>query len=298
MTTWGGGISETGGGRARGAARRAASLVRLMRPGNVLLVGLGVGVGAVLGGAVLPAAEGGRLVGGAVAAAALVAAGANAHNDACDAAADRVNRPGRPIPAGHCTERQARRLGLMAMAAGVTLATLLAPRLGLMALGVASLVYAYNRYLKALPVVGNVAVGSAVALTLCFGAAAAGRVAAALPAAAFAFLTTWAREVAKDVEDLPGDAAAGLRTLPRVAGAVRAARLGAGLALLTLLLVPLPYALLGYSGLYLLLSLGAAALLGAAAAVLLQPPTPPRAAQASRLLKQAMVAGLAALLLA
>jgi len=198
--------------------RKAKAIWRLARPGNVLLIFAAVVVGAVLGvpPAACPLAGVGALLGTVLPAAAalgLVAAGGYAVNDRCDLAMDKVNRPQRPLPAGELSPRTASLFGGFCWLAALGLAWL-GPREGFWIVPgciVLSLVYAL--WLKPTGLPGNLAVALMTSLALAYGATALGALELVLPIAALAFLVNLSRELYKDVEDLPGDEAAGARTL-------------------------------------------------------------------------------------
>ena len=77
----------------------------------------------------------------------------------------------------------------------------------------AVLLFVYSRFWKRALLVGNLVVAALIAAVLLYGGWAVGAPEAAGVGAFFAFLTTLAREIVKDVEDVPGDAAADARTL-------------------------------------------------------------------------------------
>ncbi len=271
------------------------AMLRLVRLLNVVMVAMGAALGALLV-AGAAAFEGGALVRTLLAAvaAALLAAGGNAFNDAADVEIDRINRPGRPVPSGRVSVAGAQRLWAGLTAAGVALAFVLSAAHGLVAVGAAGLLVLYSLRLKRAPLAGNVAVAALIGTVLVFGGLVVGPPLAAFVGAAFAFLTTLAREVAKDVEDERGDAALHARTLPLVWGRTRSVRLAQGVVVLAVAGLPFPYFSFGFAPLYLLVALGAGAAL-LAAFVALQAATPDGAGHASRALKWAMLAGMAAL---
>lgn len=275
---------------------RLRGLVRLVRPLNVVMMAVGVAVGGVL--AAGPAAfDGARLL-LAMASAACIGAAANAVNDVFDLEIDRVNRPSRPLPAGTVPVPAARALWVVLSAFGIGLGAFLSwLHLGV-AMASVVLLYGYSARLKRMPLAGNVAVALVLALALVYGGLAVGPMGGPLLlGAAFAFLATLAREVAKDVEDAAGDAAGGARTLPLAWGSGAATAVVAVVVAATLALMPLA----GPAGLgaeFLALVLPAAALLLAALWALLSAPPEALAAHAGRasaLFKAAMVFGLLAL---
>lgn len=275
--------------------RRLQGAFRLVRPFNVALFAVGVGVGGMLGaaGRGMPTAA---ALTAAAASAALVGAGGNALNDAFDVAIDRVNRPDRPIPAGVASVRTAWGVWSVTTAGGVALGAWVSPLHGLLAALAALALFAYNARLKRTMLAGNVVVAGVVALALAYGGAAVGGLRPALVGAVFAALTTFAREIVKDIEDAAGDAASGARTLA-VAHGPAARRVAAGTLLVTVALTPFPFLLPYYGGLFLLGVTAADALL-LRALWHLYAADGGGPARASGVLKGAMLAGLAALALA
>ncbi|MEP0546698.1 MAG: geranylgeranylglycerol-phosphate geranylgeranyltransferase [Rhodothermales bacterium] len=241
----------------------------------------------------------GRALALATASAALIGAGANAINDVFDVEIDRVNRPDRPLPAGVLSVGAARVFWGLTSGAGVGLSAWLSPLHVAIAVGSVALLYGYSARLKRTALFGNLAVAAVLGLAILYGGLAVSPAAWSVPllGAAFAFGSTLAREVAKDIEDAVGDATGGARTLPLVAGPqiavwVAVAAVGATLASFPLALVA------GLGADFFALGLPAAGLLLAAAWALLGAPNAllrRRAGRASALLKAAMVAGILAL---
>jgi 4-hydroxybenzoate polyprenyltransferase len=265
-------------------ADRLGLLLLSMRPGNAAIAALGVPLGAWLarGDQALAAqATAGTmptalllalfadfalfaqaLLGG-LAIALLVGAG-NLHNDLTDLEIDKINRPDRPLASGRLTPRDAWIATIGATALALLLAAL-APNAGallfggpfadptphlLLAAAIASLLALYNRRLKGLPVVGNLAVAllcTTPFLWSGFPHLSPRQWAATLPA----FLFTLVRELLKDIEDLPGDGARGLRTLPVLLGSGPSAHLALALLALALPLSLLPRLLGIYGNAYL-----------------------------------------------
>lgn len=279
-------------------AARVWAVVRLLRPLNMVMFLAGVVVGGVLsaGTETFVGAAATRLTGAAVSAA-LIGGAANSLNDVFDVAVDRLNRPERPLPSGQLPVAVAWGVWGLGSVGGLALAAWLSSAHLAMAAAAVALLAAYSVWLKRRPLVGNLVVAGVVALSLIYGGWAVGGAAAALPGAAFAFLTTLAREVAKDIDDVVGDAVVRSRTLPLVAGPNVAGRTAAAVVALTVLLTPVPYLALSYGGLYLLVVLVADLLMLRALGLLLNAPARD-ARWASEVLKGAMLAGLVALALA
>ena len=205
--------------------RALQGLVLLPRPLNCLITTLSVGVGAFTAGVHLPPPE----VGWAALAAALVAGAGNGLNDVADLEIDRINRPDRPLPAGHLSRRAALAQCLVLAFAGAGIALWQGPALGGMALLVAAMLVLYDLWLKRTALWGNLLVSALAAATFPFGALAVGQLGRAWIPAGFAFLFHLGREIIKDLEDVEGDHAEGARTLPLRVGEPFAARLAAGI---------------------------------------------------------------------
>lgn len=283
---------------------RLGDLVRLVRPLNVVMFFAGVALGGLLAaGTDAFAGPDAPRIGLAMLSAALIGAGANAINDVFDLEIDRVNRPDRPLPSGAVPVGAARGLWAACSALGIGLSAFLSwAHLGIAACSV-GLLWGYSRWLKRMPFVGNLAIALVLGLAIFYGGLAVAPVgeragwAAPLLGAAFAFGSTLAREITKDIEDAAGDAVGGARTLPLVIGGGATAWIAGVVIGLTLTLFPLALTV-GLGADFFALALPAAGLLLAAAWYLLGAPEAMRARQAataSTLLKAAMIAGILAL---
>jgi geranylgeranylglycerol-phosphate geranylgeranyltransferase len=230
----------------------------------------------------------------------MVAAG-NAHNDTLDVETDRVNRPRRPLAAGHITVLSARWLAFSLYAASILAAWFGSPIHMVLAALMAAMLWTYNRFLKGLPLSGNIVISLLCGLAVYFVEFPLlidfpTRAHDSLPAALFAFLVTFAREVVKDAEDIAGDRAAGMRTFAVSAGTGAARKLAFGTVVVLLLLLPVPLMAFGYHW-------GYAAVIVLLAGPVLVPllgelaRTEANFARAQKLLKVLMLAGMLALLL-
>jgi geranylgeranylglycerol-phosphate geranylgeranyltransferase len=292
---------------ARARRRHSLSaLWRLIRPLNFLLFLGGVALGGALsvGSEVLHPALAGPLV-LAMASAALIGGGSNAINDVFDVDIDRTNRPGRPLPSGGVTPLSAAVAGTILVLSGVALSALVSPLHLAIAAGAAVLLTVYNAKLKRVPLVGNLVVSVVIAIAILFGGLAVGFDLSMTVwiGAAFAALTTLAREIVKDIEDTRGDLADGARTLPIVTSVETATMMVLAVILAATAAIPVAATVSPLGPPFLALGLPAAGLLMGACWALLQSPGAPRAnciyaSQASRRLKAAMVIGVVGLFIA
>lgn len=189
------------------------AILALVRWENVLLAVAGVVLGAWW--ATGRPGEPETIVMAAVAA--LLTAFANADNDVRDYEIDRIVHPSRPLPSGRLSLDTARIVVGVAAAASLVLSALLGGPQTLAVVGVIAAMTVYNRGVKAHGVPGNVIVAVVASLPFVFGAWSAGFPRAGIPLFLVSVPLHFAREIAKDIDDLPGDAT-WRRTLPVQAG--------------------------------------------------------------------------------
>jgi len=266
-------------------------LLRLVRAHNLIVAAAGVLAGGwiALGALGLPAPLGWA----ALSAVGLGTAG-NVWNDIWDEAGDRANgRADRPLAGG----RLARGTADLCVFWGVLVGLLCAALVGgaLTALGALALVLMalYSPVLKRRGLAGNVTVALVAGFPLAYGALAVGRGAAGLVPWILAAWLHLGREIVKDLTDVPGDRTLGRRTLP-IAWGEGAARRAAAAVLWAFLpaAVVLP-AFAHYGRWYFPAVLVALGLVWGALRRLAASDD----ARAIRLLKYAMPAGVAALVL-
>ncbi len=190
----------------------AAQLVRLK---NLLLAAAGVAIGGAL--ATGRPGFSAPLLWAMASAIGLGAAG-NTANDLYDVEADRVNRPERPLPSGRVSRNAALAIGGVGGGFGLFAAWWVGEPVFGMAVVALAVMLVYSPALKRQGLLGNLAVATVASLPLIFGAAAIGWWRAGLVPFALAALLHFAREIVKDLEDVPGDLAAGRRTLPITLG--------------------------------------------------------------------------------
>ena len=224
---------------AREGMRSARGLVRLTRPGNVLLALVTLIVGyREAGGLRGPLDAPGEVLAcvwssftwHALAALTIFAAG-NVINDVCDIAVDRINAPMRPLPSGEVSPRVALLWTGLLFGVGAGASVIAGSIAGWWATGVALWAIAwlmvYSFALKGRPLVGNATIAMLAGLLVLYGAhAKGGNWSAGWLGAVFAGGTTLARELVKDLADVEGDGALGLRTLAIVRPRVTRALIG------------------------------------------------------------------------
>jgi len=223
--------------------RSLLHFLRLIRIVNCLLAGAGVIIGAHVTW-VVPQWTPALLT---ALAAFLICAAGNVLNDLVDIPIDRINRPDRVLVRG-LFSRQAVLLAVVILNLGaVGVALLVNSLVALTVSGSGILLLLYNLRFKRMLLTGNLAVALLAGLTFLVGGMAIdSKLAFTLPGplvpAVFAFVLHMVREIVKDVYDLEGDRAAGLRTLPLVHGVSTALAVAGGLSLLLVVLLLVPVA--------------------------------------------------------
>ncbi|WP_336002602.1 geranylgeranylglycerol-phosphate geranylgeranyltransferase [Halorientalis halophila] len=224
---------------------RVRGLVELTRPINAVAASVLTFIGAFV--AVGWSLQTPQVVAAVVATGFATGAG-NAINDYFDREIDRINAPDRPIPRGAVSPRGALvfSVGLFLAAVAFTLALLPLPAIAIAVFNLLALV-TYTELFKGLPGVGNALVAYLGGSTFLFGGAAVGAIEPTVVLFLLAALSTLAREIIKDVEDVAGDREEGLNTLPIAVGEGQSLGLAAALLVVAALASPVPY-LLGTFG--------------------------------------------------
>jgi geranylgeranylglycerol-phosphate geranylgeranyltransferase len=231
----------------------------LTRAGNAVASSVLTFVGAYVTGEAFTAP---LAVTAAVVATAFGVAAGNAINDYFDRDIDAINAPERPLPRGAVSPRGALAFsGLLFVGAVVLALTLPLLAIVIAVVNLLALI-AYTKVFKGLPGAGNAVVAYLGGSTFLFGAAAVATPGSAtIVLFALAALSTLTREIVKDVEDLEGDRAEGLNTLPIAIGERRALHVANGMLLVAVGISPAPYLLGALGASYLVVLVPALAIL-------------------------------------
>jgi len=184
----------------------------------------------------------------------LVCAGGNVVNDLVDVNVDRLNRPDRVLVRGAVSRVYATGLAIGCNIAAIMAAVLVNWPVTII-VGVAiALLFAYNFFLKNVPIAGNLTIALLGAMTFLAGGLAVDRVLTwELPGplipASFALVYHLVRELVKDAQDIEGDGRAGAGSLPLAVG-VRPALTVALLLFVLLILMTMAPIFAGWYGNY------------------------------------------------
>jgi len=227
--------------------RKIGDLMAITRPHNCLIA-----LTSVLVGGFLASGTASRETILASVMAFFVCAGAYVLNDLHDVTSDAINKPARPIAAGRLSLQGAGGLVIGLWALGSGFAMLGGRQAVIFSAGWMIALWLYSWKLKAMGIVGHIAVSAIASSGFLLGAAAGGDFCAGLMPLSIALLFHLAREIAKGAGDVRGDRAAGVPTLAVRLGAERSLRVALWCigAAMVLSLVPFVSRLYGY--LYLL----------------------------------------------
>jgi len=220
----------------------------MLRPVNLVLGALAVLITAAL----MPAWPAWSAIGCAIATVLPLNAAANALNDYFDYPIDKVNRPDRPLASGDLPRNTGWLLAVVLFVAGALAAFQLPSQARIIAIYIAlPLMVLYTPVFKGLPLVGNAVVAAVLGLAFLFAGAAFGHLELMWAPFGLAAGFTLLREVVKDVEDVAGDAAAGLGTFSVRWGVMAGIKLALVLTLFLMFGCLLPYILVVYGATYL-----------------------------------------------
>ncbi len=191
-----------------------------------------------------------------VLATALIAAGGYIINDIYDIVADKINKPNKCIVQASINIKKAKFLYYLCTFTGVGLGFFIStqiqkPLYTLYFCSIAMGLYVYSRFLKTIPLLGNILISVIVALSILIVG-----VFELLPSsnsyninsqmivfstlkdiAIFAFMINFLREIVKDIEDIQGDYVARYRTIPIILGIKRTAQITAVMGLINVMII-------------------------------------------------------------
>ncbi len=196
---------------------RIRSYLRLIRLPNTFMIALAVAIGYIISARKLDLSIElfYALVTGATINSAVMIV-----NDIADIEIDRINMLQRPLVTGEVSINEAWILAFLTSATGIIASIATGPYTFIIAFGFLILGIIYNYRLKGIPLIGNMSVSASVAIPFIYGGVAAGGTLDTNIAllAISAFTVNTYREIIKDIADVEGDKAKGLKTLPIVLG--------------------------------------------------------------------------------
>ena len=267
--------------------------IKLLRPLNVFTSGLAMVIGSGILGTLN---DTGTLL--LVMAVVMCFAGAaNALNDVVDYEIDKINRPMRPLPSGFVKKRTALFISILLFSMGTLACLELSEAAKVIGIMIAMpFMVLYSKYLKGMPLIGNMIVAFILGLSFLFCGAAFNNMSPMWIPMILAFGLTLVRELVKDIADMEGDQSVGLKTFPITAGIEKSIQLSIFLSACIGVGAFIPY-LYGTYGIWygILLILGVEIPLGVVVVSLLNNPGISSATHGARILKFSTLIGLIAI---
>jgi geranylgeranylglycerol-phosphate geranylgeranyltransferase len=267
--------------------------IKLLRPLNVFTSGLAMVIGSGILGTLN---DTGTLL--LVMAVVMCFAGAaNALNDVVDYEIDKINRPMRPLPSGFVKKGTALFISILLFSMGTLACLELSEAAKVIGIVIAMpFMVLYSKYLKGMPLIGNMIVAFILGLSFLFCGAAFNNMSPMWIPMILAFGLTLVRELVKDIADMEGDQSVGLKTFPITAGIEKSIQLSIFLSACIGMGAFIPY-LNGTYGIWygILLILGVEIPLGVVVVSLLNNPGISSATHGARILKFSTLIGLIAI---
>lgn len=190
---------------------KLTSLLKITRPINVIITFISIIVAAIICHSESFSIQNVLL---AAFSATLTAASGNIINDISDIEIDKINRPMRPLPSGKITIKEAYVLISTLIFISLFLAFLISFPVFIIVIVSHLLLFLYSKYLKRIPLLGNITVAFLTGLVFIFGGVVVENPNTAIIPAVFAFLINLIREVVKDMQDIEGDINSGVKSIP------------------------------------------------------------------------------------
>jgi geranylgeranylglycerol-phosphate geranylgeranyltransferase len=267
--------------------------IKLLRPLNVFTSGLAM----VIGSGILGTLNNTSTLLLVMAVVMCFAGAANALNDVVDYEIDKINRPMRPLPSGFVKKRTALFISILLFSMGTLACLELSEAAKVIGIVIAMpFMVLYSKYLKGMPLIGNMIVAFILGLSFLFCGAAFNNMSPMWIPMILAFGLTLVRELVKDIADMEGDQSAGLKTFPITAGIEKSIQLSIFLSACIGVGAFIPY-LYGTYGIWygILLILGVEIPLSVVVVSLLNNPGISSATHGARILKFSTLIGLIAI---
>jgi geranylgeranylglycerol-phosphate geranylgeranyltransferase len=226
----------------------------------------------------------------------IVCAFGNVVNDIYDIEIDRINNPQRPLPSGRAKKKVALLMALIFLIIALAGSFFLGVVPFIAVITALVLLFLYSAYLKK-TLAGNIVVALTAGLSFVFGGLVARNPACVIPFV-FSIFIHLPREIVKDIIDMKGDKMTGATTLPVVAGITQSYTISAIFLGFLFLLLPIPFIINILSVVYIIIILLIAyPILLYIIWRLMKRPALDDLPLISNLMKAAMAAGLAAMII-
>ncbi len=231
---------------------KLSALIKIVRPINFIITFLSVLVAGLICSATK---EISFTIIIAALSAAFVSSSGNVINDYFDVEIDKINRPDRVLPSGLLTKSSAMIYYILLVLLSLVFALFVNSTAFIIALAAIISIFIYSLKFKSVPLAGNFIVAFFTGFTFIYGGVAVNNWEGGIFPAIFAFLINLMRELTKDIEDIKGDKAEGIRTFPIVFGIDKTKNIIIALSVLLIISTLFPFYLSIYNIEYLVLVL-------------------------------------------
>lgn len=191
------------------------AVFKIIRPLNILITFISVIVGGIIA---LKSNNISQPLFFAAISESLTFTAGNIINDIFDLEIDKINRPKRVLPSGIITKNLAGIIYLIFLFSALYISYNVSPIVFKIILLTNVVLFLYSFIIKKMILIDNVIVAAIVGSAFIVGSASVGNINAGYIPFAFALLINFAREIVKDMEDIKGDSASGIKSFPSVFG--------------------------------------------------------------------------------
>lgn len=223
-----------------------STYLKLIRPVNCLIAGIAVIISIFIASGNLFVNA--PLILSAFAVVFLITAAGNSINDYFDFEVDKINKPNKLIPGGEISRNRVLYFSILLFLAGITISYFINLYAFLLVIFNVFVLSIYSKIKESTPF-GSLIIAYLVGSIFLFGGLVANSFGVVLILAGLAALTTIAREITKDIEDIKGDKYK-KTTLVTYYGERKAGIIAAFVLLIAIFLSPLAYKILGQTYLY------------------------------------------------
>ena len=174
-------------------------------------------------------------------AASFTLASGNIINDIYDVEIDKINRSLRPLPSGKISYKEAIAIYIIFLLLSLILSWFINPLAFIIVIITSLVLFLYSKYLKRIPLVGNITVAFLTGIVFIYGGIAVENYETAIIPALFAFLINLIREIVKDMQDVKGDEKAGAVSFPIKYGLQKSKILSLVVSILLIILTVYPF---------------------------------------------------------
>lgn len=191
------------------------SYIELLRPTNCFMSSIAVFIGGFLAAAPNTQLLLSPFIYIAMISSFIITGAGNVINDYIDIDADKINKPGRPLPSGRVSPKGAFLFSILLFFLGIFLSGFVNYIVFFIALFNSILLVIYSLYLQDKILMGNISVSYLVASTFLFGGAVFNNLVLPSIFTLIAFFANLSREIIKDMEDMEGDKRSFLKRLTK-----------------------------------------------------------------------------------